>query len=311
MSSSRRPKKIRRDNSRGLLPLLGVVILASAILLAAGMNRARAMKTGSETGEAETAAKNVNDEDIILVPAPTRNIAKGEKLSAVQFTSIKWPKSRLTTDYLLESNIPPHITASTPLPKYLPIPLAALNMTQSEGNQVTERIPQGMRAITVRVDAESAVEGWAQSGNFVDVILVRSSKDSIAGLESKVIAENVRILSAGRSSEPLNNDSTAPTPPSTVTLLVNQEDALKIKTGANLGKLTFALRGSGDQLPTTTTRVDQRTLLGIPKTMSSTQQVTGTARGPDGQFYILSKGAQWVRDQSGEKSPPSTSEGEQ
>ena len=293
MKNPPNPRKLRSRSSRETLRLLGRAALFSGCLtiLGFGENHENSQRTEAALKE----IVNDTDEDRILLPAPTRNVAKGEKLSAVPLTTIQWPKSRLSTEYLREFVASPQTVAGTALPKLLPIPLAALSQGLGEGNQVTERIPQGMRAITVRVDAESAVEGWAQSGNFVDVILVRSGKELLGGLESKVIAENVRILSAGRSAEPMGNEQTAPNPPSTVTLLVNQEDALKIKTGASLGKLTFALRGFSDQLPTTITRVDQRTLLGQPKSGGSLPSVIGTARGPDGQNYILNSGEKWTR----------------
>lgn len=237
---------------------------------------------------------NLALDDVIMVPAPTRNIAKGERLAAVPFTTIKWPRSRISSEYLQSEDLHKEAVAALPLSKYLPVPLTSISQDLSDGNLVTERIPPGMRAITVRVDAEAAVEGWAQSGNFVDVIMVRQGKES--GLESKVIAENIKILSAGRSAEPALNDQASPQPPSTVTLLVNQEDALKIKTASTLGKLTFALRGSGDQSPTTAIRLDQRTLLGAGK--ATTQIITGVARGPNGQMYTLGNSSRWVKTDS-------------
>lgn len=296
MKHPQNPKKLPSRHSMNAFRLLGVTGLALGSLSVAGFEKSIPRDVATKSSKTSTVG-SPQDEDLILLPAPTRNVAKGEKLSAIPLTSIQWPKSRLSTEYLRDFVSSPQAVAGTALPKYLPIPLAALSQGAAEGNQVTERIPQGMRAITVRVDAESAVEGWAQSGNFVDVILVRVGKELLGGLETKVIAENVRILSAGRSAEPLGNEQTAPNPPSTVTLLVNQEDALKIKTGVSLGKLTFALRGFSDQLPTTITRLDQRTLLGQTRSSTSSPNIIGTARGPDGRTYTLNSGEKWTRSE--------------
>lgn len=308
MSKPRNPRRLRSTAAKSVFNLCVVTVSAIVILIIAFVGRTRALPNLSRNEQSTEMTSETplgGNDDLALLPAPTRNVAKGEKLSTVPFTSIKWPKSRLSSEYLVELSELEQSFAGTALPMYLPIPRAALSRGGIEGNQVTERIPQGMRAITVRVDAESAVEGWAQSGNSVDVILVRTGKEISGGLESKVIAENVRILSAGRSVEPLGSDSTAPNPPSTVTLLVNQEDTLKIKTGASIGKLTFALRGFSDQLPTVSTQIDQRALLGPTKSLPVNASVYGTAKGPDGQKYILSAGNSWTKTEgsSGGREP--------
>lgn len=69
-----------------------------------------------------------------------------------------------------------------------------------------------------------AVEGWAQTGNFVDVIVLRQSGDPDLGIEAKVIAENVKILSIVSTVEQLSQNANAVRPPPTVTLLVSAED---------------------------------------------------------------------------------------
>jgi Flp pilus assembly protein CpaB len=100
-------------------------------------------------------------------------------------------------------------------------------------------IPAGMRAMTVKVDATTAVEGWAGSGAVVDVLLV--TKD-----QTKVVAERVKILSAERSVSPVEGGA-APNVPNTVTLLVSQEQCLAINTAIPQGKIAFALRSQRDE----------------------------------------------------------------
>ena len=106
-------------------------------------------------------------------------------------------------------------------------------------NPVVERIPPGMRAMTIRVDATSSVEGWAGSGSIVDVLLITHEKTS-------VIAEQVKVLSAERVVVPVEG-AASPQVPSTVTLLVNQDQCLAINTAIPLGKIAFALRSPEDQ----------------------------------------------------------------
>ena len=146
------------------------------------------------------------------------------------------------------------------------------------------------------VDAESAVEGWARSGSFVDVILLRMTDNTRKGLEAKIIAENVKILSANRSTEPIGGSTTAPRAPTTVTILATQEDALTIKTAASIGKLTFALRGRDDQSPTLVTTMNQQRLLGQSRDVSNqVSSLKGFAKAPDGRVFVLGGDAKWIR----------------
>src|SRR5690606_1867492 len=91
---------------------------------------------------------------------------------------------------------------------------------------------------TLRVDATSAVEGWAVAGAIVDVLLV--TKEG-----ATVVAEQVKILSAERSV--VSPDEGQPRVPSTVTVLVSQEQCLALNAAVNLGKIAFALRSSQDE----------------------------------------------------------------
>lgn len=272
-----RPIRVRRSP---VVPLVGALCLGAVIFLAS---------TRSESTPPRV--EIVAEEESISIPTPTRQIARGERLDNIQFATVRWPKSRLQDgQYLLSVAGLGSTYAMSPLPAHLPVPLASLSTSAPDQNAVAEAIPQGMRAITVKVDAESAIEGWARSGNFIDVILVRTAKEQ--GLESLIIAENVKILSAGASAQPMASGDTAPKAPNTVTLLVSQEDALKIKTASNLGKLTFALRGTGDSSPTVAVSVDQKKLFGVaPKPVS----FTGRATGPDGSQYVLAKDKRWFR----------------
>lgn len=289
----RRPKRLNRTNSR--LMLIGGASLSALVFCAAVLPHQPAPTPPPVLAP---------EDDSVIIPTPSRPIARGEQLSNVQWTYLKWPKSRIGNEYLTSIQDYQKAVAISPLPQMLPVPRAALSFNGVEANAVVEGIPQGMRAITVKVDIESSVEGWARSGNTVDVIVIRASKDSADGLEAKVIAENVKILSAGRSTEAQASGSTAPSAPSTVTLLVNQEDSLKIKTASNFGKLTFALRGTDDSLPATSVAMNQRAMLGGKKREASrARNFRGYARGPDGKLYVLDDHSRWLRSEDAELTP--------
>ena len=285
MKAKRKPKKLKSSPNTSLAIVIFSGVLG--VMLAFFLSR-------PDASEARPIPVRVaSDFDTMLIPTPSRAIARGEKIADIPITTIKWPENSVTSNYIQDTSAWSGAVVITPLSPYVPIPLASISSQQTDTNAVVEGIPDGMRAITVKVDAESAVEGWARSGNFVDVILIRSTKDS--GLESQIIAENVRILSAGSSTTPVGTDNTSTKAPQTVTLLVTQEDSLKIKTATSLGKLTFALRGKNDQAPTNIVAMNQQHLLGEKR--SANDQPTrynGYATGPNGERYALRDNNHWV-----------------
>lgn len=103
---------------------------------------------------------------------------------------------------------------------------------------IIQQIPEGYRAVTIRVDQVTGVEGWAQPGAQVDVMW--SSK--VNGKASiTVIVENAKVLSAERVTQA---DSKPGMPiPSTITLLVSTEDSKRIQLATTAGTIFLTLRG--------------------------------------------------------------------
>jgi Flp pilus assembly protein CpaB len=181
----------------------------------------------------------VAEYDTVDVPVPVETVPSGTKVKDIVTKVVKYPRHQIPSGALLTLASVQDAVTTTMLPANLPLFRENLSIGVHAGNPVIEQIPLGMRAITMRVDATSAVEGWAGSGSIVDVLLVEKDRTS-------VIAEQVRILSAERVVTPLENVST-PQVPSTVTLLVTQQQALALTTAVPRGRIAFALRSKKDE----------------------------------------------------------------
>lgn len=288
-----KPRRLRRARTTPTIILWGSFLALGVSLFYRNVLR------DADNPEVALAAQEVmiaTNDDLVFLPVPRRDVAPGETLAEVPFSEVRWPKSAVDDSFVKSQGELKALVATTTLPSGMPVSKRNLSMSESDANAVVESIPDGMRAITVRVDVESAVEGWARTGNYVDVIVIKPGGGSEGGLESKVIAENVRILSAGRSTAPVGKDAQNTQAPGTVTLLVSQVDALRIKTGASIGRLTFSLRGQGDKTPTLAKQLNQRELLLGSNLQSKTiAKFTGKAVGPDGQGYVLSGDNEWLR----------------
>lgn len=213
--------------------IVGLLALAVAIVISALILRPKPapVAVASETVVAQF--------DTISVPVPIDVVPVGTRVKDIRFKNIAFPRHQVPENALTSFDGYLEAVTTAPLPANLPLFRTNLSHTALANNPVIDGIPQGMRAMTIKVDAMSAVEGWAGSGAIVDVLLVAQGA-------TRVVAEKVRILSAERSVSPVEGHS-APSVPSTVTLLVTQEQCLAINTAIPLGRIAFALRSRNDE----------------------------------------------------------------
>ena len=111
------------------------------------------------------------------------------------------------------------------------------------GGGLTWGIPEGLRAVAVRVNQVVNVAGFVLPGTRVDVILT-GSPGGQREQTSKVILENVRVLSAGHHVE--EDVSGEPQDVTVVTLLVTPEDSQKVALASVAGRIQLALRNPLD-----------------------------------------------------------------
>lgn len=115
---------------------------------------------------------------------------------------------------------------------------------QDAGAGLQSAIPEGMRAISLRVNDVVGVSGFTLPGTRVDVI-VTGSADGKSGIDiSKVVLENVEVLASGQS---IQRDARGePQKVSVVTLLVTPEQAQVVALATLDGQIQLALRNPLD-----------------------------------------------------------------
>ena len=127
---------------------------------------------------------------------------------------------------------------------------------------LTAIIPEGYRAMTVKVDDASGVSGFIQPGALVDVVVVIDPKENSINQDpiSKVVLQNIKVLANAQNMDKPKNEREATTVKA-VTLQVTPEQAEKLALAANEGKLQLIMRNSIDQTDTQTTGINKRSLL--------------------------------------------------
>ncbi len=121
-------------------------------------------------------------------------------------------------------------------------------------------IPEGMRALSVRVNDVIGVAGYVLPGTRVDVLVTVSPTDQRDDMTSKVILSNVQVLTAGTRIE-RDVEKDKPVSVSVVTLLVDPTQAERLTLASTEGKIQLALRNPMDKTAPETQGVKPAVLL--------------------------------------------------
>jgi pilus assembly protein CpaB len=124
-------------------------------------------------------------------------------------------------------------------------------------------IPEGYRAMTVKVDDVVGISGFIMPGTLVDVVVVIDPAEK-AGMQdpiSKIVLQNIKVLANGQNIDKPESEREANSVKA-VTLLVRPEQAEKLALAASEGKLQLVMRNSIDQGDEQTSGINKRKLLG-------------------------------------------------
>jgi pilus assembly protein CpaB len=123
-------------------------------------------------------------------------------------------------------------------------------------------VPEGKRAITVRVNDVVGVAGFALPGNYVDIMVNteaagadRSNEDKMI---SKIVLERILVLAVAQEA---NRDETKPKVVNAVTLEVTPEQAERLDLARSVGNLSLVLRNQIDSDPSATAGITKAMLL--------------------------------------------------
>ena len=112
------------------------------------------------------------------------------------------------------------------------------------GSGLTTKIPEGMRAISLRSDEIVGVAGFLLPGAHVDVLVTLRSGTTPDPVTSTVL-QDVEVLATGQKMQP--DPEGKPTTTTVVTLLVKPEDAEKVVLASSMGSVHFVLRNGTDR----------------------------------------------------------------
>ncbi len=211
-----------------------VIALLIALLLSGGMTFLISRKVANRGTTRPLTRRYV---------AASRPIQSGEILRPETLTVVDWPDSvpvqggfNKAEELAGRSVIYPVAAGQPILNTYLAAP--------GSGIGLTVKIPEGMRATSVRSDDVVGVAGFLFPGSHVDV-LVTFRSDKALTPATQIVLQDVEVLTTGQNFEPDPQGKAQSV--NVVTLLLAPQDAQKVVLAASQGTIQFVLRNGSDR----------------------------------------------------------------
>ncbi|HEX7090454.1 MAG TPA: Flp pilus assembly protein CpaB [Longimicrobiales bacterium] len=194
-----------------------------------------------------------------------RDLEVGEPVRAEDVKVIEWPGDALPPGY---ASSPSEVLGRGVItPIRVNEPLLVTKLADKEaGAGLSIVIPEGMRALSVRVDEVTAVAGFVGAGKRVDVLVTLTNRGS-EGSYTRTVLQNVPVLAAGQQVQDVDG---RPQTVSVMTLLVTPQQAEVLALASVEGRIQLALRNTLDVGEVTTTGARVAQLLGSGTTPKRT-----------------------------------------
>jgi pilus assembly protein CpaB len=173
------------------------------------------------------------------------DIDLGSKLNPQQLKTVDWPSGSLPNGAITDPQTLQDRVVKTSVMRGEPILDAKLAPIGSSGG-LSAVIPEGKRAITVRVNDVIGVAGFALPGNYVDIVVNTQLDNEGHGDKqiSKIVLQHILVLAVAQEA---NRDETKPKVVNAVTLEVTPEQAEKLDLARSVGTLSLVLRNQVDK----------------------------------------------------------------
>ena len=189
----------------------------------------------------------------VAIPVGTKIIA--EQVMAVQFSKESTPDGVFESVEKLVGRV-----AVVNIAPREPVTESRLAPVGTAGG-LSAVIPEGYRAMTVKVDDVVGISGFIMPGTLVDVVVVITPSDtSNQDPISKIVLQSIKVLANGQNIDKPESER-EPNSVKAVTLLVTPEQAEKLALAASEGKLQLVMRNSIDEGDEQTSGVNKRGLL--------------------------------------------------
>jgi pilus assembly protein CpaB len=218
--------------------------LIIAVLAAVAFGLIAAVSVSRYLASAQAYTRNLNNVVVANVEIPVGTRLIKEHLTVAQFPRNVAPEGVFPAvdDKLIGRVVVTRISPREPVTESRLAPIGAAGGLSSV-------IPDGFRAMTVKVDDVVGVSGFIMPGTLVDIVVVTSPPKTSGQQEmvSKIVLQNIKVLASGQNIDKPKNDRDVERSVKAVTLQVTPEQAEKLALASSEGKLQLVMRNSVDQ----------------------------------------------------------------
>ncbi len=245
------PESGSKKMNKNILIVLGGAVLAAVLVAVLVQVTLGGKKSSAPVG------------DGVEVLVAARDLKKGAELDEGDLIWKEWPEDALFKGAITrDEGETPEEALSGRLERGFAKGEAVVRkalLKDTKVNYVAARLNPGERAVSIKVNAEGMVAGFISPGSYVDVILTYNHRVSIEDdspevkamvemnlddMATETILERIRVLAIDQTAEREEDDKIKVG--KTVTLAVSIRDAEKLALASQMGDITLAMRGVGD-----------------------------------------------------------------
>ncbi len=250
-----------------------ILLLALAAAAVAGFSTLRYLSTRPATSVA------VRPDRTAQVVVAARPLPVGALLTREDLNVIEWPASTVPDNYVA---VPADAVGRGLMsPVHMNEPILASDLAEKgSGAGLPITIPEGKRALSIRVNEVVSVAGFVIPYTRVDVLL---SLDQGGEPRTQIILQDMTVLAAGQVSA--RDEEGKPMSYSVVTLLVTPQEAEKLTLASQQGQLQLALRNMIDVAEVSTDGIRKSALMTGPTRRTQTGRVVPRPAAPSVELY--------------------------